>query len=69
MIEQGVNEVILYSFEQLHLDEHRSNHNIITYVFEALVQSGGDDPVGMDPWSSEQEIVGRVGVNDITRYF
>ena len=66
LIEQGVSEVILHSFECLHLGEHRSNHSIITYVFKALIQSGGDDPVGMDSWQSEQEIIRRVYVNDIT---
>ena len=54
LIEQGVNEVVLHSFERLHLGDYCSNYNIIAYIFEALVQSGGDDLVGMDPWSPEQ---------------
>jgi len=33
------------------------------------MQSGRDDHVGMDPWSPEQEIIKRVSVNDVTRYF
>jgi len=47
----------------LYFSEYRSNHNIISYVFEALVQCGGDDPVGMDSRSSEQEII------NIARHF
>ena len=69
LVEEGVREVILHSFEQLHFNEYPSDHNIIFHIFEALVQCWRDDPVGMDPWSSEQEIVRRVSVDDIARYF
>ena len=66
---QGNSEVILHSFDQLHFGEHPSNHSIIAHIFDALVQSGGDDPVGMDSWSSEQEIIRCVSVDDVTCYF
>jgi len=32
-----VSEVVLHSFERLHLDEYRSNHSIIAHIFEAPV--------------------------------
>jgi len=69
LVEQGISKVILYSFEWLHFSEHCLNHNIISHVFEALVQRGGDDPIGKDPQSSEQEIVRRVSVDDVAHHF
>jgi len=29
----------------------------------------GNDPVGMDPWLSEQEIIRCVSVDDVARHF
>ena len=69
LVEKGVYEVILHSFERLYFNEYRSDHSIIFHIFEALVQCGKDDPVGMDRWSSEQEIVRYVSVDDVPRHF
>jgi len=69
LTEEGVHEVILYFFEWLHFSEYRSDYSIISHIFKAMVQCGRDDPVSMDPWSFEQEIVRRVSVDDIARYF
>jgi len=69
LVEEGVTEVVLHSFERLCFREYCSNHSIISHIFEALVQCGTDDPVGMDPWSFEQEIVRRVNINSVVCYF
>jgi len=53
LVEQEISKIILHFFEQLHFSEYRSDHNIILHIFEALVQRERDNPVAMDPWSSE----------------
>ena len=31
--------------------------------FQTLIESGGENPVYMEPWLPEQQLVGRLGVN------
>ena len=69
LVEERVSEVVLQSFEWLYFNEYCSEHNIVSHIFEALVQCGRDDPVGIDPWSSEQKIVRHASVNDLARHF
>ena len=32
-------------------------------VFQTLMESGSDNPMFMEPWSPEQQLVGRLSVN------
>jgi len=52
LIQESVSEVIFYPFERLLLSKDSSHSRVIFNIFEALVQSGRNDPVGVDPWSS-----------------
>jgi len=36
LVEQEISEVILHSFERLHVGKYRSNHSIITHIFKKL---------------------------------
>ena len=41
------------------------HHCLVIDIFKALVKSGWDDPVGMNPRSLKRQVVGRVGINYI----
>ena len=51
------------------LGSQRSDFPIFVNILHDLMESGGDDGITMNPWSSEQQIVRSVGVNYIARHF
>ena len=63
LVEQRIGKVIFYSFERLCFNEHYPNHLFVIHIVEALVKSGWDDPVGMNPWPSKQQIIWHVSIN------
>jgi hypothetical protein len=52
LIKKKVHEVILDSFERMRVSKHHLDDKVVfIHVFKALMKSGGDDPVSMDPGS------------------
>jgi len=49
--------------------DQRSDFPISVNILHDLMESGGDDGVTMNPWSSQKQIVRSVGVNHIARHF
>jgi len=52
LIHESISEVIFHPFEWLLFSKDSSYCRVIFNIFEALVQSGGNDLVGVNPWSS-----------------
>jgi len=63
-----MSKVIFNSFGWRHFNEHHSNHRFVIHIFEALMKSGWDDPISIDPRLSEL-IIGCVSINYVTRHF
>jgi len=61
-----ISKKILDSSERMPFDNQRSHISIFINIFHYLMKSGWDDDIAVNPWSSQQQIVRGVGVNDIT---
>jgi len=46
-----------------------SYSSLFISIFHYLMKDRRDDGVAVDPWSSQQQVVRCVGINDITRHF
>ena len=62
-LNEEVYEIILYPLERMSLGNQRSDFFIFVNILHDLMESRGDDGVMMNPWLSEQQIVGSVGVD------
>ena len=53
---------MLFSYQRFYL-------TTLISVFYDLVEGGRDEEICVDPWSSQQQVIRRVSINDVTRHF
>ena len=64
----GVCEVDLYPLEWMLFSNQRFHFSIFIRVFHYLMKGGRDYRVAVNPWLSQQQTVGRISINDVTRH-
>ena len=60
---------VLYPLEEIPFSNQCSHSFLFISMFHYLMKGRWDDGVAVDPWLSHQQVVRRVGINNITCHF